>query len=464
MTMRSQKLGFLNSVLCKWHSQATLIGKSVLPVLLLIRLVILGAAVHTVWLDEEEFVCNTQMEGCTVSCYNLLTPLAPARLWTLQLLLVLAPGLVFLCYLIHLTNQENQVRRGDGEVKGHPLGVYQACTASVILVEVGFVVMQSLLHGFWVNEDYSCKAVSCPHSVDCTIPYAWEKTVFLFLMFITSCISLLLNVVELVCVLLCNKRSPGQTDAGNVLQSGSEVKESPCFLRQLVSLWHSHAGLLGKTVLPVLQFIRLVVVVAAVQPVWDNDLRDFFCDTQQPGCSQAGFNHLFPISLYHYWTLQWVLVLAPGLIFFCYLVHLIVLEKQSGPGTQVKGHVLGAYLALLLAVVLLEVGFAVVQKVVFGFSLSTMHTIMSTPCPSRVECYVSQATEKTVFMVIMFSLACLSGLLTLVELCMVLMTERPWVKQREHKIPETSGLQMELNVKDEADTTEQNESYTKLNI
>ncbi|XP_067349429.1 gap junction Cx32.2 protein-like isoform X2 [Channa argus] len=375
MTMRSQKLGFLNSVLCKWHSQATLIGKSVLPVLLLIRLVILGAAVHTVWLDEEEFVCNTQMEGCTVSCYNLLTPLAPARLWTLQLLLVLAPGLVFLCYLIHLTNQENQVRRGDGEVKGHPLGVYQACTASVILVEVGFVVMQSLLHGFWVNEDYSC-----------------------------------------------------------------------------------------KTVLPVLQFIRLVVVVAAVQPVWDNDLRDFFCDTQQPGCSQAGFNHLFPISLYHYWTLQWVLVLAPGLIFFCYLVHLIVLEKQSGPGTQVKGHVLGAYLALLLAVVLLEVGFAVVQKVVFGFSLSTMHTIMSTPCPSRVECYVSQATEKTVFMVIMFSLACLSGLLTLVELCMVLMTERPWVKQREHKIPETSGLQMELNVKDEADTTEQNESYTKLNI
>lgn len=29
----------------------------------------------------------------------------------LQLLLVLAPGLVFLCYLIHLINQENQVKQ-----------------------------------------------------------------------------------------------------------------------------------------------------------------------------------------------------------------------------------------------------------------------------------------------------------------------------------------------------------------
>lgn len=78
-----------------------------------------------------------------------------------QLLLVLSPGLVFLCYLLHLTNQEKQVRqwdvfvfsplnntwshcvmfvlkvkKTDGEVKGHALGMYQACMVSVILIEV----------------------------------------------------------------------------------------------------------------------------------------------------------------------------------------------------------------------------------------------------------------------------------------------------------------------------------------
>ncbi|KAK2856938.1 hypothetical protein Q5P01_005673 [Channa striata] len=463
-TMKSQKLGVLSSVLCKWQSQATLIGKSVLPVLLLIRLVILGAAAHTAWLDEDEFVCNSHMPGCNVACYNKLTPIAPARLWTLQLVLVLAPGLVFFCYLIHLTNQENQGRRGDGEVRGHPRGAYLACMASVVLLEVVFVVMQSLLHGFWVNKHYRCETSPCPHQIDCVVPYAWEKSIFMILMFVTSCVSVLLNVMELLRALLFNKQSRRQTDPANAYQSGSEVEESPGFLRQLLNLWQSHAGLLGKTVLPVLQLIRLVVVVAAVKPVWDNDSRHFVCNTQQPGCSQSGFTQLFPFSLHHYWTLQVLLVLAPGLIFLCYLIHIIVLKKQSGPGTQVKGHVRGAYLALLSAVVLLEVGFAVVQYVAFGLSLSTGQTTNASPCPFSVDCYVSQATEKTLFMLIMFSVACLSGLLTLLEMCVVLRTARPCEEQQENKISETSGLQMAPTAKEEADSAEHKESYTKLNI
>lgn len=112
--MKGQKLGFLNSLLCKWQREATIIGmilyirflplqivclginvsysgdpfhtgKTVLPVLLLVRLVILGAAVHTCWQrDADEFMCNTRMPGCDVSCYSDLTPLAAPRLWTLQ--------------------------------------------------------------------------------------------------------------------------------------------------------------------------------------------------------------------------------------------------------------------------------------------------------------------------------------------------------------------------------------------
>ncbi|XP_022621247.1 uncharacterized protein LOC111236698 [Seriola dumerili] len=459
--MKSQKLGFLSSLLFKWQSQATFVGKAMLPVLLLIRLVTLGAAAQTAWLDDErEFICNSHQPGCDVACFNEAMPLSPARLWTIQLLLVLAPGLVFLCYLIHLTNQEIQVRTRNEEVKGHALGVYLACMAFVILVEVGFIVAQSLLYGFWVDTHYMCRASPCLSGTDCTIPHAWEKTIFLVIMLTASCISLLLSVVELVCVLLRAKARHGQPDGAKALQSWSGVEESWSFLSQLLALWHSHAGLLGKTILPVLQLIRLVIIGAAVQPVWHGDLGDFVCNTIHPGCKQAGFNEIFPFSLRNYWTLQVLLVLAPGLIFFCYLIYIIIMKETRSPETWVKGQVLGAYLGLLTAVVLVEVGFTVGQALIFGFSLSTTSVISAKPCFSRVECYTSQATEKTVFMVIMLCVACLSSLLTLVEMCMVLKSERPWEKSL-YKMSEASGFEMSPF---KEKTTEDNESCTTPNI
>lgn len=131
-------------------------------------------------------------------------------------------------------------------------------------------------------------------------------------------------------------------------QSEGEIRTRVC-VGELTWLGSSFPG---KTGLPVLQLVRVVVVGAAVQPVWDNELRGFVCNTQQPGCSHVAFNHIFPFSLHQYWTLQvqnnsnqlskyslnnrWqtllclqvVLVLAPGLIFFCYLVHVVIQGKK----------------------------------------------------------------------------------------------------------------------------------------
>nr|XP_020456394.1 gap junction Cx32.2 protein-like [Monopterus albus] len=461
--MHIQEMGFLSSLLCKWQSQATFIGKAVLPVLLLIRMVILGAAAQTAWVDDEQdFECDTQQPGCSVACYNEFTPVSAERFWTLQLVLVWAPGLVFLCYLIHLTIQENQVRRGDGEVKGHALGAYLACMVSVILVEVGFTVAQPIVFGFQARNDQLCSVSPCPFRVDCASPHAWEKTAFLGIMLAASCASLLLCVVELVCV-LCRARQR-QPDGAKALRSTSQVKERQCFLSQLLSLWHSHAGLLGRTVLPVLQLMRLVILGAAVQPVWHKDFNDFICNTLQPGCSQTAFNQASFFPLHHYWTLQVVLVLAPALIFFCYLVHLVFKGKQEAPGAQDKSYVNGAYLGQLSAVFLLEVAFAVGQAVTFGFSLSTNISVYSTLCHHRVDCFISQANEKTLFMNIMFSVACLSALLTVVEMCMVLQRDRQRKeKQQKNNILETLALQMKSAEKEEADTAEGNEDCMKLN-
>ncbi|XP_039462853.1 gap junction alpha-3 protein-like isoform X3 [Oreochromis aureus] len=444
-TMTSQKLGFLSSVLCKWHAQATVIGKSLLPVLLLIRFVILGAAVQTVWLnDEGKFQCNTQRPGCEVTCFDAVTPLSLPRLWTLQLVLVLAPGLVFLCYLIHLTNQETQVQRGNDEVKGHTLSVYRACMAFVIVVEVGCSAAQWCLYGFELSTDFSCGRSPCPMRVDCFLSHAWEKTVFLRIMFTASSVSILLNVVEAVCMLRAKLR---RTDGGETLQSGSQVEES--FLSRLLALWHSHAGFLGKTVLPVLQLVRIVLVGAAVQPVWSNNY--FVCNTLQPGCSSPGYNAVFPFSVHRYWTLQVVFVLAPGLIYFSYLVHLLVTQKQSETGTVIKRQSLWAYLGFLSAVVLLELGFAVGQCLNYGVLLPSMFGLYTHQCDDIMKCYFSQPTEKSVFMLIMLVLALLSVLLTLVEMCMVLKTKKPWKKHEDNRENSIPCTEMMSNDKEEGD-------------
>lgn len=71
-------------------------GTSVLPVLLIIRLVMLGAAVQTAWLDdEEEFICNSLQPLCKVACFSKAMHLFPARLWTLQVLLFMYYSYIF---------------------------------------------------------------------------------------------------------------------------------------------------------------------------------------------------------------------------------------------------------------------------------------------------------------------------------------------------------------------------------
>lgn len=108
------------------------------------------------------------------------------------------------------------------------------------LLQVGCIAAQWCLYGFELSTDFSCGRYPCPMRVDCFLSHAWEKTVFLRIMFTASSVSILLNVVEAVCMLRAKLR---RTDGGETLQPGSEVEES--VLSRLLALWHSHAGFLG---------------------------------------------------------------------------------------------------------------------------------------------------------------------------------------------------------------------------
>ncbi|KAJ8408204.1 hypothetical protein AAFF_G00264320 [Aldrovandia affinis] len=63
--------------------------------------------------------------------------------------------------------------------------------------EVGFLAGQYLLYGFRVNPAYVCSKSPCPHTVDCFVSRPTEKTIFLLIMYVVSCLCLLLNICEM---------------------------------------------------------------------------------------------------------------------------------------------------------------------------------------------------------------------------------------------------------------------------
>ncbi|KAJ3609304.1 hypothetical protein NHX12_023827 [Muraenolepis orangiensis] len=84
---------------------------------------------------------------------------------------------------------------------------------------------------------------------------------------------------------------------------------------------------------------------------------------------------------------------------------------------KLKGRLLGAYAASVLATVLLEAGFMAGLWLLYGgFFIAARYECVGPPCPHTVDCFVSRPTEKTIFTVYTQAIAGLSLLLNLTEL------------------------------------------------
>lgn len=76
--------------------------------------------------------------------------------------------------------------------------IYVLQLTSRAIFEVAFLAGQYLLYGFKVSPSYVCNRVPCPHRVDCFISRPTEKTIFLLIMYVVSCLCLVLNVCEMI--------------------------------------------------------------------------------------------------------------------------------------------------------------------------------------------------------------------------------------------------------------------------
>ncbi|XP_063060349.1 gap junction delta-2 protein [Engraulis encrasicolus] len=91
-------------------------------------------------------------------------------------------------------------------------------------------------------------------------------------------------------------------------------------------------------------------------------------------------------------------------------------EVVAKDPTQLSSSVLLIYIVHVLLRSVMEITFLVGQYYLFGFEVPHLFRCQTYPCPTRTDCFVSRATEKTIFLNFMFSVSLGCFLLNIVEL------------------------------------------------
>ncbi|TSK17898.1 Gap junction alpha-8 protein [Bagarius yarrelli] len=228
------------------------------------------------------------------------------------------------------------------------------------------------------------------------------------------------------------------------------------FLGNILEEVNEHSTVIGRVWLTVLFIFRILILGTAAEFVWGDEQSDYVCNTQQPGCENVCYDEAFPISHIRLWVLQIIFVSTPSLVYVGHAVHHVHMEEKrkereeaelirqqetseerlsvapdqgsvrtarvetSTKGSKkfrLEGTLLRTYICHIIFKTLFEVGFVVGQYFLYGFCILPLYKCSRWPCPNTVDCFVSRPTEKTVFIIFMLAVACVSLFLNFVELC-----------------------------------------------
>lgn len=221
------------------------------------------------------------------------------------------------------------------------------------------------------------------------------------------------------------------------------------FLGNILEEVNEHSTVIGRIWLTVLFIFRILILGTAAEFVWGDEQSDYVCNTKQPGCENVCYDEAFPISHIRLWVLQIIFVSTPSLVYIGHAVHHVHMEEKrkerenaaiqrmiskqlaadqrsvhttkdtSTNGSKrfrLEGTLLCTYVCHIIFKTLFEVGFIVGQYFLYGFHILPLYQCSRWPCPNTVDCFVSRPTEKTIFIIFMLAVACVSLLLNFVEM------------------------------------------------
>uniref|UniRef100_A0A3B3BD90 Gap junction protein gamma 1 n=1 Tax=Oryzias melastigma TaxID=30732 RepID=A0A3B3BD90_ORYME len=96
--------------------------------------------------------------------------------------------------------------------------------------------------------------------------------------------------------------------------------------------------------------------------------------------------------------------------------HVKVKARHDGRQRIKEDGLMRIYVLQLLAPLLLELAFLCGQYALYGFTIPASYVCSDLPCPHSVDCFVCRPTEKTIFLLIMYSVSLLCLLLNIWEM------------------------------------------------
>uniref|UniRef100_A0A673L159 Gap junction protein n=1 Tax=Sinocyclocheilus rhinocerous TaxID=307959 RepID=A0A673L159_9TELE len=189
-------------------------------------------------------------------------------------------------------------------------------------------------------------------------------------------------------------------------------------------------------------FLRILVLLFAGYPLYQDEQERFVCNTIQPGCANVCYDMFAPLSLFRFLLVQLTTLCLPYVMFVTYVIHKVSsgLPAVSGTSESIKAdsiykihqesfrksslcktvvkaekgrvqYFTGAYILHLLLRILVEAGFGAAHYYLFGFHVPKRFMCQQPPCTTMVDCYISRPTEKTIMLNFMLGAAALSLLL-----------------------------------------------------
>ncbi|XP_072211617.1 gap junction beta-5 protein-like [Excalfactoria chinensis] len=221
------------------NKYSTAFGRIWLSLVFIFRLLVYVVAAERVWSDDhKDFDCNTRQPGCTNVCYDHFFPVSHIRLWALQLILVTCPSLLVIMHVAYreAKAQQHRAKRGEsyrsrfpnpGKKRG---GLWWTYLFSLIVKAAVDMVFLYIFYHFYRNYTLprlvKCQLPPCPNVVDCFISRPTEKTIFTLFMVVTTCICIVLSVVEAAYLIGKRCRERLQASTGESHQHSHDCAET----------------------------------------------------------------------------------------------------------------------------------------------------------------------------------------------------------------------------------------------
>ncbi|XP_008051217.1 gap junction beta-4 protein [Carlito syrichta] len=229
------------------------------------------------------------------------------------------------------------------------------------------------------------------------------------------------------------------------------------FLQGLLSGVNKYSTALSRIWLSVVFIFRVLVYVVAAEEVWDDEQKDFVCNTKQPGCPNVCYDEFFPVSHVRLWALQLILVTCPSLLVVMHVAYREERERRHrlkhGPSapslydnpSKKRGGLWWTYLLSLLFKAAVDSGFLYIfHRLYQDYDMPRVVHCSVDPCPHTVDCFISRPTEKKVFTYFMVTTAAICILLNLSEVfylvgkrCMETFSPRHRRSRRRVCLPDT---------------------------